>query len=234
LEIAQSDRDRPCEVANLNHLGRIEVAQRNYDRAINYSQRALILAREVGDKLGEANALATLGYSEVFSAQQLERIEPEVYEQAIAHLQRGLELSERLEDSQSQAFCSNSLGIAHVVAGDPQAALPELKKGAKTLQVLDDRYLQGLNFAYQAEAYYSLQDQKLAIYYACLGMYILERVPASEWHQPAGLLAILQGQMGVEAFQQLLAQQRPEMIPVIGIDGYDYLPQLLEQDRRST
>jgi tetratricopeptide (TPR) repeat protein len=231
LEIAQRDGDRPCEIANFNHLSRIEVAQKNYDRAINYSQRALILAREAGDKLGEANALATLGYSEVFSAQQLERMEPEVYERAIAYLQQGLNLSERLGDAQSQVLCSNSLGIAHVVAGDPQAALPELKKGAKAVQVLGDRYLQGLNFTYQAEAYYSLQDQKAAIYYACLGMYILEQIAASEWHQPAGLLTILQGQMGVEAFQQLLAQLRAEIIPTIGVDGYDHLPQLLEEGR---
>jgi tetratricopeptide (TPR) repeat protein len=231
LEIAQRDGDRPCEIANFNHLSRIEVAQKNYDRAINYSQRALILARQTGDKLGEANALATLGYSEVFLAQQLERMEPEVYERAIAYLQQGLNLSERLGDAQSQVLCSNSLGIAHVVAGDPQAALPELKKGAKAVQVLGDRYLQGLNFTYQAEAYYSLQDQKLAIYYACLGMYILEQIAASEWHQPAGLLTILQGQIGAEAFQQLLAQLRAEIIPVIGVDGYDHLPELLEERR---
>jgi hypothetical protein len=36
-------------------------------------------------------------------------------------LQQGLNLSERLGDNQSQVLCSNSLGIARVVAGDPQA-----------------------------------------------------------------------------------------------------------------
>jgi tetratricopeptide (TPR) repeat protein len=234
LEIAQQDSDRPCEIANFNHLSRIEVAQKNYDRAINYSQRALILAREAGDSLGEANALATLGYGEVLSAQQLERIEPEVYERVIIYLQQGLNLSEKLGDSQSQVQCSNSLGIAHVIAGYPQAALPELKKGEKAVQLLGDRYLQGLNFVYQAEAYYSLQDQKGAIYYACLGMYILEQIAAREWQQSADLLIILQGQVGVETFQQLLAQLRAEIISVIGVDGYDHFPHLIEENRGST
>jgi hypothetical protein len=39
--------------------------------------------------------------------------------------------------------------------------------------------------------------------------------------------------MGVEAFQVLLEQQRPKIIAVIGVDGYDYIPQLLEKYRDS-
>ncbi|MER3590071.1 MAG: hypothetical protein C4322_21685, partial [Mastigocladus sp. ERB_26_1] len=58
-----------CEIANLNHKSHICVAQKDYSQAINYSQRALILARQTGDRTGEAHALATLGYSEVFAAQ---------------------------------------------------------------------------------------------------------------------------------------------------------------------
>jgi hypothetical protein len=153
---------------------------------------------------------------------------------SLTSLQQGLNLSEKLGDSQSQVQCSNSLGIAHIVAGCPKAALPELKKGEKIIQLLGDRYLQGLNFVYQAEAYHSLEDQRAATYYACLGMYILEQIGAKEWHQSASLSRILQGKMGVEAFQQLLLQLRAEVISVIGVDGYDYLPQLIECDRDST
>ena len=60
LEIAIAANDYSCEVANLNHLSRTNVNLKNYSEAINYSQRALIGARQVGDKLGEANASVEL------------------------------------------------------------------------------------------------------------------------------------------------------------------------------
>ena len=111
LEIARNAGDLPCEIANLNHLSRTCVSQKIYAEAINYSQRALILSRQAGDRLGEANALVNLGYSEVFQATLLEQIEPETYETAIRYLQQGLKLSEQLGEIQSQALCfSNQPG----------------------------------------------------------------------------------------------------------------------------
>ncbi len=233
LEVARQAGDRPCEIANFNHLSRTCVAQKIYAEAINYSQRALILSRQAGDRLGEANALANLGYSEVFQATQMEQIEPETYETAIHYLQQGLKLSEQLGETQSQALCLSSLGIAHLVLSQPQAAIKYLEDGLQSAQVSGDLYLQGLNLANLAEAYYSLQNLEKAIYTGCLGMYLLEQIASQEWRQPAGLLTILRGQMGAEAFQTLLGQRRSQIIAVIGVDGYDYIPELLEQYKRS-
>lgn len=230
-EIAAEAGDRPCEIANLNHLSRTCVAQKNYGEAINYSQRALILSRQVGDRLGEANALVNLGYSEVLQAQQIEQAEPEVYEAAISYLQQGLKLAEQRDDRQSQAVAFNSLGIAHIVLEQPQAAIDYLTDGLKAAQIAGDLYLQGLNLAYLAEAYYRLQETNRAIYTSCLGMYFLESIAARDWRQPAGLLTILQGQMGA-TFALMLAQLRPELIAAIGVDGYDHLPTLIEQYRQ--
>jgi tetratricopeptide (TPR) repeat protein len=227
LEIARNAGDRPCEIANLNHLSRTYVQEQNYAEAINYSQRALMLSRQAGNRTGEANALVNLGYSEVMQAQQLEQIETEVYETAINYLEQGLKLSEQLGDMQSKALCCSSLGIAYLVINQPQEAIPYLENGFKTAQVSGDLYLQGRNLAYLAEAYYNLQNSEKAIYTGSLGMYLLEQIASSEWRQPAGLLTILQGQMGAEAFQSLLQQHRPKMIAIIGVDGYDYIPQLL-------
>ena len=233
LEIARTAGDRPCEIANLNHLSRTCVAQKDYTGAINYSQRALILARQTGDRLGEANALANLGYSEVFSARQLDRIEPEIYETAISYLQQALQLSERLHDRQSQALCYNSLGIAHVILEQPAEAIAYLEKGISAAQFSGDLYLQALNFAYLGQAYYSMNHWDNAVSTGSLGMYLLHQISSTEWRQPAGLLIILQGQLGVEAYQKLLEQQRSKIIAFIGVDGYDYLPQLLEEYKRS-
>ncbi|MBD2665878.1 tetratricopeptide repeat protein [Richelia sinica] len=232
LEIARTASDRPCEIANLNHLSRTYVQEKNYAEAINYSQRALILSRQVGDYTGEANALVNYGYSEVMQAQQQEHIEPEVYESAINYLEQGLRLSEKLGDIQSKALCFSSLGIAYLVTNQAAAAIKYLEDGFKTAQVSGDLYLQGRNLAYLAEANYSLQNHEKAVYTGSLGMYLLEQIASQEWRQAAGLLTILKGQLGEDKFQILLQQNRPKIISIIGVDGYDYIPQLLEKYSR--
>jgi tetratricopeptide (TPR) repeat protein len=233
LEIAREADDKICEIANLNHLSRLCVAQKNYTQAISYSQRALMFSRSTGDKLGEANALANLGYSEVFQAKEQEQVEPEVYESAIQYLEQGLQVSERLGDGQSQAMCFSSLGIALVVIEQPKKAVVYLEKGWQAAQFSGDLYLQGVNLAYLAQACYGLQNFAQAIFSGSLGAYLLEQIGSNDWRKPAGLLTILQGQLGSEAFQTLLGQQRGKIIPVIGVDGYDYIPQLLAKYRES-
>lgn len=241
LEIARGAGDRICEIANLNHLSRICVAQKNYAEAINYSQRALIFSRQSGDRLGEANALTNLGYSEVFQAKEQAQLESEVYETAIHYLEQSLQLLARLGDSlgggyasqQSQSLCLSSLGIAHVVIEQPQKAITYLEQGWQAAQISGDLYLQGVNLAYLAQACYSLQNLAQTLYTGSLGAYLLEQIGSSDWRQPAGLLTILQGQLGAEVFQALLEQERSKIIAFIGVDGYDYIPQLLQKYRDS-
>ncbi|MEM8779451.1 MAG: tetratricopeptide repeat protein, partial [Cyanobacteria bacterium P01_G01_bin.49] len=229
LEIARESSDKPCEIANLNHLSRIYIYEKNYDEAISYSQRALVFSRQVGDKLGEANGLINVGYSEVFRARQIEQMEPEIYESAINYLEQGLTLAEKLGEYQSQALAYNSLGIAYVVLSKPAAAITALEKGNQAVLNSGDRYLQGLNFAYLAEAYYTLENLVTSVYYGCLGMYLLAQINSTEWRQAAGLMMIIKGKIQAEEFQKLLEQNRSQIIKIIGVDGYDELPKLLEK-----
>ncbi|MGD1805054.1 tetratricopeptide repeat protein [Dapis sp. BLCC M126] len=232
LEIAQETEDKSCEIANLNHLSRTSVAMKDYSEAINYSQRALMFSRQVGDKRGEANALANFGFSEVFQARQQEVMETEVYESAINYLQQGLKLSENLGDGQSKSLCFSSLGIAFMVLEKPEDALLYLAGGWQAAQYSGDLYLQGLNLAYLAQAYYNLQNFEKAVFAGCLGMYLLEQIGANEWRQTAGLMVVLKGQLG-EDFNEILGRKRSEILPVIGVDGYDYIPELLLKYQQS-
>ena len=232
LEIAIAANDYACEVASLNHLSRTNVNLKNYSEAIKYSQRALIASRQVGDKLGEANASVNLGYAKVFAARQLDSMALEDYSEAVRYLEQGVELAQKQGDSQSQALGHSSLGIAYVVLEQPTSAIASLTKGAKLAQYSRDVYLQGLSFSYLAEAYYSINDRPAAIAYGGLGMYLLNQINSIEWRQVAGLLSILQGQMG-EEFNSVLGQQRSQIIALIGVDGYDYLPKLLEEYKQN-
>ena len=237
LEIAQQSDDTPCTIANLNHLSRTYLAQKKYEDAINTSQRALILSRQEGDRLGQANALANFGYSQVFQAREMAQVGSDVYETAIHYLEQGLELSGTLINlpggtftyRQTQALCASSLGIAYVVLEQPEPALKSLATGLEAAQFSGDLYLQGLNYAYLAQTYWSLNQFELAVVMGCLGMYLLEQIGSHDWRQPAGLLTIVKGQSGLAAFQEVLQKQRSKIIAVIGVDGYDYLPELLEK-----
>ena len=233
LAIAREAEDKACEMANLNHLSRTYVQQKEYSEAINYSQRALILARQAGDRLGEANALVNLGYSKVFSARQSDTMDTESYDEAIRYLEQGVELAAKLDDIQSQSLGCNSLGIAYVILAQPTTAIASLEKGAKLAQMSGDVYLQGLSFTYLAEAYYSIEDKGRAIYYGCLSMYLLNQINSVEWRQSGGLMTIIQGQIGKEAFFNLLSNYRSQILPIIGVDGYDYLPELLQEYKES-
>lgn len=227
LEIARNAGDYSCEIANLNHLSRTCVAEGNYTNAINYSQHALIMSRQTGEKIGEANALANFGYSKVMQAKELEELEPETYEMAISYLQEGLKVSELLGDIQSKALCLSSLGVAYQVVKLYPDAVTSLEAAFKVAQTSGDLYLQGLNLANLAETNYSLNNINRAIYTGSLGMYLLNQIAAYKWRKSAILLSIIQAKIGEKTFRESLEKQRHRIIAIIGIDGYEHIPHLI-------
>jgi tetratricopeptide (TPR) repeat protein len=230
LAIANTAGDKFCEVANFNHLSRIYLRQQNYDTAINYSQRALILARQTGDQRGEANALINYGYSEVLAAQTLPDTAVEVYEQNISYLQQGLQLAEKLTDRQSLALCYYSLGIAYLTLQELDEAISYLEQGVEAAQAIRDLYLRGLGITYLAEVYFRRQDYPATMFYAGAGMHSLYQIGAPEWRQAAGILHTLEEQLGVGA-ALILPQEK--LLELLGTAGYDALPGLLAEYRRS-
>ncbi|MDJ0903315.1 MAG: hypothetical protein QNJ55_31405 [Xenococcus sp. MO_188.B8] len=92
-----------------------------------------------------------------------------------------------------------------------------------------DVYLQGLSYSYLAEAYYSIEDLKNSFYHGCLDSYLIKQINSLEWRKSAGLITIIKSQLGNVAFDQLLSEMRSQIIAVIGVDGYDYIPQLLKE-----
>lgn len=231
LEIAQSEelavRDLPCAIANLNHLSRAQAAAKNYAEALRFAQQALILARQSGDSLGQANALANVGYSEILSARQLDRLDEDSAEIPISQLTQGLKLASTLDDRASQALCNNSLGIAYGMLGFPDRALPYLSAGFQAAQESGDRYLQGLNLTYFSEAQAALGDTDSALLSAVLAMYTLEQIDAIEWQQSRNWLLLLRGRLGDDDFGKQMKLLRPRILASIGVDGYDHALTLL-------
>jgi tetratricopeptide (TPR) repeat protein len=232
LEVSRQAQDVPCEIASLNHLSRTCVAQQDFEVAEGHSQRALILARQSGDTIGQANALANLGYSQVAQGQS-QLLDIEQYETVLSYLEQGLALSDQVSDRPSQALCANSLGIAQLKLGQYTAAINSLQQGLQVAQAIGDRYLMASNFATLAAAHQGDGNLQQAVLTGCLGMYLLHQIDSAEWRQPAALLSILYGQLGPEAFQAIIADHRKQFLAVIGVDGYDFLQPLLAQYRES-
>ena len=232
VNLAREVGDQRCEIANLNHLSRISLIQKDFNTSESQAQRSVILSRQHGDRQGEANALANLGYSEVMIARQQEAITPEELETAIAHLERGQKLSEKLNDLQNQALCWVGLGTAYIAIAQPSQAQLGLEKGLALTQQIGDRDLQALSHAYLGETFYQLNQLESATYHACLGMYLLEQRQSKAWQQSAALVVILQGKIGVESFTDLLQKLRSQLIALIGVDGFDHLPNLIDRYRQ--
>ncbi|MEL6159748.1 MAG: hypothetical protein AAGJ95_02160 [Cyanobacteria bacterium J06554_11] len=231
LAIAQEAGDLACETADLCHLARNAVLERDYGEGVATSQRALILARQRGDRTGEANALVNLGYAQVLQARANDVGDVAVYDSAIAYLHQGLELAVKQSDFQSQALAYNSLGVAYVMCDRPQESLDTLTKGAEAVKGSGNVYLQGLYTLYTAEAHHALKQAEEAVFYSVLSMHLLHGIGSEDWRQAAGLASILQGQLGSESFAQTLEKYRRELTPIMSMEGYESLASLIEKYR---
>src|SRR5262249_8901632 len=94
-------------------IGGFRAAGGHWDQSSTLVQSALAAARQAGDRLGEADALAELG------AWQFETGD---YPAATAGLAQALELYEAAGDMPGQAHTLNQLGFHRLVTGDYRAA----------------------------------------------------------------------------------------------------------------
>lgn len=229
LETAQASSDLRCQIANLNHLSRIAALEQAYDQAIAQAQRALVLSRQAGSaRADEAQALTNLGYGCVGAAQQQEYVEPETYEQAVGYLQQALQLAEREGDSPSQALACHSLGQAQLQLNQAEAAVQTLQQGLRVMHSLGNLFLLGQTYSYLAEALRATDQRDKAVATGAIAMVLLEPLHAPDWKRAAGLLGVLRGELGEDAFWQALQTQRAAMLPVIGVEGFEGIAGLLE------
>lgn len=230
LELSQYTEDKTCLIANLNHLSRINIHQRNLNQAVSYSQQALITARQKGNGQGETNALANLGYAEALLAQQLERpFDSEDYERAIANLQRGQKLAEKEKDMKSLAICQNSLGLVHLIMRQVTSAISCFQEGLLSAKLSGDLHLFGLNYYYLAEAYYEIEQLEEAVHHGFIALCLLDSIAVSEAKTVASLLSIVRGKVEENIWQKWLHENRLAIASITNISHYNELMNLLNK-----
>jgi tetratricopeptide (TPR) repeat protein len=232
LDLANTSGDQPCAIANLCHISRLYLMQQDYDTALSYGQRALIFARQHGDVQGEANALVSVGYSEVMQLQREEIVSAERLENPRRFLQQGQTLAEKLIDLPNQAFAAVGLGVAAVTQLQMQSAMQLLEQALALVRQIGDRDLQAICFGNLAEVYYQLEQPETALAYAYTGIYLLEQRGNRAWQQAAALFSLLEGKLGPVKFAQILDRQRSQLIQQIGPDGIEHLNHLIDTYRQ--
>ncbi|OPY51795.1 MAG: photosystem I assembly protein Ycf3 [Methanosaeta sp. PtaU1.Bin112] len=123
-------------------------------KAIEYNRQALAIAREVGDKNGEENALGNLGNSYQFLGDTRKAIEH--YEQALA-------IAREIGDFRNGGIWLGNLGSAYAWTGEIARAIEYFEQALSIARSIDNRRAESANLGNLGLAYINLGDARKAI-----------------------------------------------------------------------
>jgi len=126
------------------------------EKAIEYCQQALEIAREIGDRRGEGNRLGNLGnaYSDLGQV-----------EKAIEYCQQALEIAREIGDRRGEGDDLGNLGNAYSDLGQVDKAIEYYQQALEIAREIGDRRGEGCRLGNLGSAYYSLgQVEKAKAY----------------------------------------------------------------------
>ncbi|MEH2198409.1 CHAT domain-containing protein [Nostoc sp.] len=154
--LAQTPADRKAEAVQLLQQGREQYQTSQFEAALQSWQQALIIYREIKDRLGEGKALGNLGLAYDSLGDYIKAIEYQHQSLAIAR-----EINDRLGEGQSLG----NLGIAYYSLGDYSKAIKYQQQRLTIAREINDRLGEGQSLGNLGIAYYSLGDYSKAIDY---------------------------------------------------------------------
>lgn len=113
LGLAKSENETDKDFI-LNSLGLVYLNQGQYDKALEYTQQALPINREVGNRAGEANSLNNVASIYIILG---------VYDKALEYLQQALPISREIGDAVGEAKLLSNLGLVYFNLGRYDQAL---------------------------------------------------------------------------------------------------------------
>jgi tetratricopeptide (TPR) repeat protein len=135
-------------------LGNFLCSQSRYTEAIEFNQQSLEIAREIGDRRGEANSLANLGITYWYLGQ---------YQRAIEFNQQSLEIAREIGDRRGESNSLNCLGYAYKSLGQYQQAIEFLQQSLEIVREIGDRREESNSLNCLGDAYKSLGQYQQAI-----------------------------------------------------------------------
>ncbi|XP_044183534.1 tetratricopeptide repeat protein 28-like, partial [Acropora millepora] len=138
------------------NLGNAYHSLGEYKKAIEYHEKDLKIAKEIGDRAGEGRAYGNLGnaYDSLGD-----------YQKAINYHEKDLKIAKEIGDRAGEGGAYGNLGIAYRSLGDYQKAIEYHEKRLKFAKEIGDRAGEGGAYGNLGNAYHSLGDYQKAIKY---------------------------------------------------------------------
>ena len=183
-----------------NAMGQAYLDMGKSEVAVEYYQKALALAREIGDRRGEGNALGNLGNA--YAALGNPR-------QAIQFYEQDLVIAREIGDRLGEGNALGGLGNAYAILGDPRRAITFYEKSLVIHREIDHLNGVALDYLNMALLYQQQGDRAHALPLAQEAAQAFSRIGHPEYTQRAQqLIAQLQGG-GTDPVSEAKAAQDP-------------------------
>jgi tetratricopeptide (TPR) repeat protein len=171
---------RRSEGVNLGNLGNAYHDLGQVERAIEYLEQALAIARDIGDRSLEGNQLGNLGNAYKDMGQ---------VKRAIEYLEQALAIAREIGDRSSEGNQLGNLGIAYHALGQVERTIEHLEQALAIARDIGDRGNEGICLGNLGEIYVGLGQADRARECLERALVILEEVksPHAEWAR--GMLA---------------------------------------------
>ena len=140
----------------LGNLGNAYADLGEVQRAIEYYEKRITIAREIGDRRGEGNALGNLGNAYAALGE---------VRRAIEYYEKALTISREIGDRRGEGAALGNLGNAYADLGEVQRAIEYYEKALTISREIGDRRGEGNTLGSLGVAYKNLGEVQRAIEY---------------------------------------------------------------------
>ncbi|WP_341531788.1 CHAT domain-containing protein (plasmid) [Nostoc sp. UHCC 0302] len=154
--LAQTPADGKAEADRLLAQGMEEFQTSQFEAALQSWQQALIIYREIKDRLGEGNALGNLGLAYYALGD---------YTKAIEYQQQSLAIAREIKNRQGEGNALGNLGLAYYALGDYPKAIEYQQQTLAIAREIKNRQGEGQSLGNLGIAYQALGDYSKAIEY---------------------------------------------------------------------
>ncbi|MBG1266719.1 CHAT domain-containing protein [Nostoc sp. WHI] len=165
--LAQTPVDRKAEADRLFQQGKKQYQTSQFEVALQSWQQALIIYREIKDRLGEGKSLGNLGLVYFFLGN---------YTKAIDYQQQRLAIAREIKDRLGEAQSLGNLGLAYQVLGNYPKTIDYLQQSLAIARKIKDRSGEVESLGNLGVVYLSLGDYPKAIDYLQQGLLIAREI----------------------------------------------------------
>ena len=189
----------------LNNIGSAYVRLCQEDKAIEYYDQALVIAREIGDRRGEGAVLGNIGLAYHALGQ---------VDKAIEYYEQALVIAREIGDRRGEGADLGNLGLAYYQLGQMDKAIEYYEQALVIAREIGDRRNEGNWLGNTGIAYHNLGQMDKAIEYheqaLVIAREIGDRHNEGNWLSNIGLAYHLLGQVekAIEYYEQTLVITR--------------------------